>query len=100
MATRFKTFPLKDLPCRLVPADNIPQETQSSRKHGEAEARYATGDSKVDRYAAPSFPYVTIPTSVTYRPYTFVRSLGCRPVRGSIVHQLIQPWRTLALPGT
>lgn len=37
---------------------------------------------------------------VTYRPYTFARSLGFGPVQGNIVHQFIQPWRTLALPGT
>ena len=36
----------------------------------------------------------------TYRPFTFPRSLTFGPVRGNLVSLFIQPWRTLALPGT
>ncbi|KAJ4021401.1 hypothetical protein NW752_004409 [Fusarium irregulare] len=35
-----------------------------------------------------------------YRPFTYVQSLGFIKPRGSLLKQFIQPWRTLALPGT
>jgi MFS family permease len=36
-----------------------------------------------------------------YRPYTFVRSLGfCAVQKGSTLARFVQPWKTLALPGT
>lgn len=40
------------------------------------------------------------PAAMNYRPYTFARSLGFRSPSGSLLPKLIQPWRTLALPGT
>ncbi|KAI1848397.1 hypothetical protein JX265_008821 [Neoarthrinium moseri] len=43
-------------------------------------------------------PTETSPT--TYPPYTFVRSLGFIKPPGGWVHQFLQPWRTLKLPGT
>ncbi|ETS85883.1 hypothetical protein PFICI_03908 [Pestalotiopsis fici W106-1] len=38
--------------------------------------------------------------STNYRPYTFARSLGFIKPPGGWLHHFIQPWRTLALPGT
>lgn len=35
-----------------------------------------------------------------YEPYTFARSLGFGSSHGHWLHHFIQPWRTLALPGT
>lgn len=35
-----------------------------------------------------------------YRPFTYMQSLGFIKPRGSLLKQFIQPWRTLALPGT
>lgn len=40
------------------------------------------------------------PTQPIYRPYTFIRSLGFRKPPGGVVHHFVQPWRSLALPGT
>lgn len=40
-------------------------------------------------------------SSSEYRPFTFARSLGFGPIqRGNILSRFIQPWKTLALPGT
>ncbi|SPO01430.1 related to HOL1 protein [Cephalotrichum gorgonifer] len=36
----------------------------------------------------------------TYGRYTFVRSLGFRAPSGPLLPKFVQPWRTLALPGT
>ncbi|GKU10922.1 major facilitator superfamily transporter [Fusarium langsethiae] len=36
----------------------------------------------------------------TIKPFTYVQSLGFIKPRGSLLKQFIQPWRTLALPGT
>jgi MFS family permease len=36
----------------------------------------------------------------TYEPYTWTRSLGFIKPPGSWLHYFVQPWRTLALPGT
>lgn len=47
-----------------------------------------------------SFPQ-TNASSSEYRPFTFARSLGFSPIqRGNILSRFIQPWKTLALPGT
>ncbi|KAH7263024.1 major facilitator superfamily domain-containing protein [Fusarium tricinctum] len=35
-----------------------------------------------------------------HKPFTYVKSLGFIKPRGSLLKQVIQPWRTLALPGT
>lgn len=35
-----------------------------------------------------------------YRPFTFARSLGFRKPRGRVIHNFIEPWRTLRLPAT
>lgn len=40
------------------------------------------------------------PVPVTYRTYTFLRSLGFRSPNGPLLPKFVQPWRTLALPGT
>lgn len=42
----------------------------------------------------------TISAATTYRPYTFARSLGFRYPVDRLFPKFIQPWRTLALPGT
>ncbi|KAI4596955.1 hypothetical protein KJ359_004865 [Pestalotiopsis sp. 9143b] len=39
-------------------------------------------------------------TRTDYRPYTFARSLGFAKPPGGWLHHFVQPWRTLALPGT
>ncbi|KAI3394726.1 hypothetical protein diail_2255 [Diaporthe ilicicola] len=45
--------------------------------------------------------FPTAVSSSEYRPYTFARSLGFGPIhRGNILSRFVQPWRTLALPGT
>lgn len=38
--------------------------------------------------------------STAWEPYTFVRSLGFIKPPGGWLHHFLQPWRTLALPGT
>ncbi|MBE3044421.1 hypothetical protein IMZ48_18005 [Candidatus Bathyarchaeota archaeon] len=38
--------------------------------------------------------------ATSHRPYTFTRSLGFRSPSGALLPKFIQPWRTLALPGT
>jgi MFS family permease len=35
-----------------------------------------------------------------HKPFTYAKSLGFIKPRGSLLKQVIQPWRTLALPGT
>jgi MFS family permease len=40
------------------------------------------------------------PTKPDYRPFTFARSLGFRKPAGRVVHHFLQPWHSLALPGT
>lgn len=67
-----------------VPPPGEPQVTEGSPK--EAQATHAE---------KPATPPIT-----DYRPYTFARSLGFRATTGSLLHHFIQPWRTLALPGT
>lgn len=42
----------------------------------------------------------TTTTRTDYRPYTFARSLGFAKPPGAWLHHFVQPWRTLALPGT
>lgn len=42
----------------------------------------------------------TASTATSYRPYTFVRSLALRSPSGPLLPKFVQPWRTLALPGT
>lgn len=47
-----------------------------------------------------SYPQ-TNASSSEYRPFTFARSLGFGPIHGgNILGCFIQPWKTLALPGT
>jgi MFS family permease len=36
----------------------------------------------------------------TYKPFTIAQALGFNRPRGSLARQFLQPWKTLALPGT
>ncbi|CEI68314.1 hypothetical protein FVEN_g5516 [Fusarium venenatum] len=42
----------------------------------------------------------TVGERQTTKPFTYVQSLGFIKPHGSLLKQFIQPWRTLALPGT
>lgn len=70
-----------------------PSEQQ---RHDESSSKGATDSFVEDATAA-----TTTSTTSSYRPYTFVRSLGfARPRTASLLQPFLQPWRTLALPGT
>lgn len=73
-------------------------ETLYDRAHVHESARI-TEDSPKEGQATHTEKLAT-PPSVDYRPYTFTRSLGFRAPTGSLLRHFIQPWRTLALPGT
>lgn len=70
---------LYDRPAQVERA-STPSDDSGSKKEGGAASHIQVADS--------------------YRPFTFGRSLGFGPIRGNLVSLFIQPWRTLALPGT
>ena len=40
------------------------------------------------------------PEPTSYKPHSFISSLGFGRPQGRLLHHAVQPWRTLALPGT
>lgn len=68
---------------------DAPQKTSQDPSRGVKEAEAEAQSTHVED---------TLPDS--HRPYNFTRSLGCSRPRGSLLNQFIQPWVTLALPGT
>jgi hypothetical protein len=89
----------------MVPETLYQRKLPASETAASDEADGKKGDiTEVERLPTtttqqqPQQPPVTL-----HRPYTFARSLGfLRPSTGgeSVLHHFVQPWHTLALPGT
>lgn len=88
----------------LVPETQYQRALPSSSSL-PVEAGNTAQDNKADVTELELSPPTQLPRSGggSYRPYTFARSLGfARPSTWGhgVVYHFVQPWRTLALPGT
>ncbi|KAF4962174.1 hypothetical protein FSARC_9748 [Fusarium sarcochroum] len=75
---------------RNMPVEGVPNP--------ESEKQAQLGNNEHVEYKQPAT--VDQQQHSTHRSFTYVQSLGFIRPRGNLLKQLIQPWRTLALPGT
>ncbi|KAM0365339.1 hypothetical protein ACHAPK_009565 [Fusarium culmorum] len=72
---------------RNAPIEGVPHS------ESEKQAQFGNNEHVEDKQ-------VTVSEQQTTKPFTYIQSLGFIKPRGSLLKQFIQPWRTLALPGT
>ncbi|EKJ74968.1 hypothetical protein FPSE_04860 [Fusarium pseudograminearum CS3096] len=72
---------------RNAPIEGVPHS------ESEKQAQFGNNEHVEDKQ-------VTVSEQQATKPFTYIQSLGFIKPRGSLVKQFIQPWRTLALPGT
>ncbi|KAL4724741.1 hypothetical protein ACLX1H_008186 [Fusarium chlamydosporum] len=73
---------------RSAPIEGVPDHDS------DKQAQFGRNEHVEDKQSA------TVQEHTTYKSFTYVQSLGFIKPRGNLLKQFIQPWRTLALPGT